>query len=148
MTLTDVRVELFHWHQSPPPGIPARVLEAVRQLLDEMEAAQWPPLNPSAPLPPAPTVAASGAPPQRLSVAADPVTPGRLAVRAKDPSAARSARTIQVLLDAMAGFPISPLSDALLEFATVVEALELENATLRAQLAEQVAAQRGHQKGA
>ena len=141
-------------HANPEPGTPAQVRDLLEELHDEMLDAGWPPAQgvpaagpvpSSAPVaPPAPVPSPSpvpGAPsPQRLAVGPDPDVPGRVLVRAKEPGSERGARTIQQLLDAVAGYPISPLADVLLDFAIHVEALELENHTLRAQLA---AAQQG-----
>ena len=79
--------------------------------------------------------ASEAPPPQRIAVKPDPQQPGRALVTAKNAHSERGARTIQQLLDAMAGWPIAPLSDLLMEAAVHAEALELENQQLRAMLA-------------
>jgi hypothetical protein len=123
---SQLEAALAHLSENPEPGTPTVILELARELLDTMNAEGWTPSTPS------PSLVTPAPPAQQLAVQQE--ASGRMNVRAKTPYSERSAGAIQKLLDALAGWPISPLADAALDFAAHVEALELENRTLRAHL--------------
>lgn len=73
--------------------------------------------------------------PVRVPIAIEPDAQRGAKVVAKSPAAEAPARTLQKVVDLMARHPLGTMATTALEVAAHVEALEMENAALRAEVA-------------